>query len=131
MTRLFAALVLMLALPISAMALEKEPFSEKRFEELQAAGEVVLVDVYAPWCSTCKRQQEILSQYRADNPDKAFYILEVNFDDDKQWVKHFRAPRQSTLLLYSGEEQFWYSVAETRKDVIAGELDKALAAQDS
>lgn len=131
MTRLIAALVFMLALPLSAMALEKEPFSKERFEELQAAGEVVLIDVYATWCSTCKKQQEALSQYRAENPDKSFHILEINFDDDKQWVKHFRAPRQSTLLLYTGEEQFWYSVAETRTDVIAGELDKALAARDS
>ncbi len=131
MTRLIAALVFMLALPLSAMALDKEPFSEQRFDELQAAGEVVLVDVYATWCPTCKKQQDILSQYRAENPDKPFHILVVDFDDDKQWVKHFRAPRQSTLLLYAGEEQFWFSVAETRKEVIFRELDKALAAQDS
>jgi len=131
MTRFMTALVFMLALPMSAMALEKEPFSEERFDELQAAGEVVLIDVYATWCSTCKRQQEVLKQYREENPDKTFHILEVDFDDDKQWVRHFRAPRQSTLLLYTGEKQFWYSVAETRKDVIAGELDKALVARDS
>jgi len=29
-------------------------------------------------------------------------------------------------LLYSGEEQLWFSVGETRYDVIADELDKAL-----
>lgn len=125
-------LTMLLVLPFlvaaQALALEKEPFSESRFQALQSAGEVVLIDVYATWCSTCKRQQEILQSYRDDNPDKAFHILEVDFDDDKQWVRHFRAPRQSTLLLYAGEDQFWYSVAETRPDVIARELDKAIAA---
>jgi len=29
----------------------------------------------------------------------------VDFDSDKEAVKRFRAPRQSTLLLYQGEEQ--------------------------
>lgn len=108
--------------------LEKEPFTEERFEELQNAGQVILVDVFADWCPTCAKQGEILQQYRQNNPDKKFYILEVNFDDDKQWVRHFRAPRQSTLLLFSGEEQYWFSVAETDPDVIAEQLDRAIAA---
>jgi thioredoxin 1 len=97
----------------------------------QQAGEVVLIDVWASWCGTCARQQEVLAEYRIANPDKPFHILEVDFDKDKKWVRHFRAPRQSTLLLYSGEHQFWYSVAETRPEVIAAELDKAIAAAAS
>jgi thioredoxin 1 len=128
MKQIIAALSLTLALAGNALALEKEPYSEERFAALTAAGEVVLVDVFADWCSTCKRQQEIIKEYRAANPDKAFHILEVNFDSDKQLVRQLRAPRQSTLLLYSGESQFWYSVAETRPEVIAAELDKAIKA---
>jgi len=111
-----------------ALALDKEPFSAERFAALQAAGEVILVDVYATWCSTCKKQQEALAAYRAANPDKTLHILEVDFDRDKEQVRAFRAPRQSTLLLYKGEQQYWFSVAETRPNVIAAELDKAFAA---
>jgi thioredoxin 1 len=121
-------LVLFAGVGSSALAVEKEPFSEARFAALQTAGEVVLIDVFASWCSTCAKQQEILTKYREENPDKRFYILEVDFDRDKNWVRQFRAPRQATLLLYSGQDQFWYSVAETRSDVIVAELDKAIAA---
>lgn len=110
--------------------LEKESFTEERFNELQQAGEVVLIDVFADWCPTCARQNEILHQFRQENPDKTFHVLEVNFDDDKEWVRHFRAPRQSTLLLFSGEEQYWFSVAETDPDVIAAELNRAIEAAD-
>jgi len=127
MKQLFAALVLALSLS-TAVALEKEPFDPARFAELQQAGEVVLVDVYADWCSTCKKQQAALAQYREANPDKVFHILSVDFDTEKEWVRHFRAPRQSTLLIYAGEQQFWYSVAESRPEVIAAELDKAIKA---
>lgn len=109
-----------------AHAFEKEKFNLERFETLQKAGEVVLVDVYASWCSTCKKQQTAINSYRENNPDKMFYVLEVDFDSQKEFVKQFRAPRQSTLLIYKGDRQFWFSVAETRSEVIASEIDKAI-----
>ncbi len=115
----------------NAFALEKESFSMERFEELQNEGAVILVDVFADWCPTCARQQEVLAEYRASNPDKEFHILEVNWDDEKEWVRHFRAPRQSTLLLFVGSEQYWFSVAETRSEQIAAELERAFDAQSS
>ncbi|TVP88283.1 MAG: thioredoxin [Pseudomonadaceae bacterium] len=109
-----------------AHALEKEAFNEERYNELRDGGEVFLIDVYATWCSTCKAQQEILKQFQAENPDAQLTILEVDFDDDKKWVRHFRAPRQSTLVLYRGEDQQWFSVGETRYDVIADQLTQVL-----
>ena len=120
---------LLLALGFAAQAeaqgLAKEPFSPERLKALQAAGEVVLLDVFADWCPTCAQQQKVLAAYRAQHPDVKFHVLEINFDRDKQWVREYRAPRQSTLILYRGEQQFWYSVAETRQDVIFAELNKA------
>jgi len=120
------AFLLLLVFAISAHALEREPYTQARFEALQATGEVVLVDIHADWCSTCAKQQAALEQYRAANPGKKFHILKVDFDRQKDLVRQFRAPRQSTFLLYKGNDQFWYSVAETRYEVIAAEIDKAL-----
>ena len=114
-----------LALFAPAWALEKEPFSNERFAELQQAGELVLIDVFADWCSTCAKQQEILKKYLAEHPDVDLHILEVNYDKDRNYVRQLRAPRQSTLLLYKGEDQFWYSVAETREDVIFDAINRA------
>ncbi len=118
---------LLTTLSLSAHALDKEPFTQARFESLQEQGEVILVDVYAIWCPTCAKQQEVLKTYKEKNPKKSFHVLVVDFDKDKDIVRQFRAPRQSTLLLYKGKEQFWFSVAETRADIIAAELDKAIA----
>lgn len=118
---------LLTTLSLSAHALDKEPFTQARFESLQEQGEVILVDVYASWCPTCAKQQEVLKTYQEKNPKKSFHVLVVDFDKDKDIVRQFRAPRQSTLLLYKGKEQFWFSVAETRADIIAAELDKAIA----
>lgn len=114
-----------LFMAFSVNAFEKKPFSEALFSELQQQNAVIMVDVYAPWCPTCKKQQKLFQQYYEQNPEKPFHVLVVDYDNDKQWVKKFRAPRQSTLLLYKGDKQFWYSVAETRFAVIEEKLNSA------
>lgn len=123
------ALLLALSLPWTAWALDKEPFSPARFAALQAENHLVLIDISAPWCSTCAKQRDVLKAYRAAHPEVALHILDVDFDNDKEAVKHFRAPRQSTLLLYRGEEQLWFSVAETRKDAIFAALNQGANAR--
>lgn len=129
--RLWSALVrrtlfclLLTAAAGGAMA-ETEPFSEPRFQALQAENALILVDVHADWCPTCARQQKILDDYEAARPAVSLHRLIVDFDDQKEWVKHFRAPRQSTLLLYRGGEQVWFSVAETRAEAVFQALDGA------
>lgn len=121
---LFISTILLFA--NAASAFEKQPFDRAVFDSLQKQGKIVLLDVYAPWCPTCKKQHKVIAQYAKNHPDKEFHVLIIDYDNDKDLVKEFRAPRQSTLLLYRGTKQFWYSVAETRLDVISTELNKAI-----
>ncbi len=109
----------------SGWASEREAFSPERFTQLQEEEALVLIDVWAKWCPTCARQEKILADYQRDRPDTELHILVVDFDEQKKWVKHFRAPRQSTFLLYHGSEQVWFSVAETDSDRIYEQLDAA------
>lgn len=118
---------LALASPDPAWSQDKEAFTEARFDSLQAEGALILLDVYADWCPTCAKQQEILKAYQEENPDVPLHILQISFDDQKEWVKKFKAPRQSTLILYRGEEQVWFNVAATSRDVIFTALDEAAA----
>jgi thioredoxin 1 len=120
-----------LALALSngtALAQQKEPFTEERFAALQEQGALIMLDVFADWCSTCALQQKVLAEYREQHPGVPLHTLVIDFDTQKEYVKHFRAPRQSTLILYRGKERLWFGVAETRKDVIFTELNKAAAA---
>lgn len=111
-------------LSFSASA-QKQPFNESLYQQYQESGTVFLVDVFATWCPTCKKQSQIIDQYFAENPDSKIRVLVVDYDDQKEWVTHFRAPRQSTLLLYKGKEQLWFSVAETNKSKIFTQLKQA------
>lgn len=117
-----------LLLSSAVWALDSEPFSDERFGALQDDGALVLVDIWATWCPTCARQREILAEFQQAHPEVDLTILEVDYDDDKDLVRRFRAPRQSTLLLFRGEEQLWFSVAETREAVIYEQLLSAVEA---
>lgn len=125
-TTIIAAMAFLLfTLSSLASALERTPFTEEALAKLQSENQVVLVDVYATWCSTCAKQQKLLQQYRDKYPDNVFHVLEIDFDKNRDLVEKYNAPRQSTLVLFKGNKQFWYSVAEQDYNVIERELNKA------
>lgn len=102
-----------------------EPFTPERFAALQDEDALILLDVFADWCPVCAQQQRILARYREANPDVPLHTLIIDFDDQKEYVREFGAPRQSTLILYQGQERIWFSVAELRENVIFAALDLA------
>lgn len=100
-------------------------FTEKVFDQLQLANKPILIDVHATWCSVCKKQSMIIDEYLAKNPHSELIVLRVDYDTQTEWVKYFKAPRQSTLVLYKGSEEFGKIIAETNRDKIFSFLNKA------
>lgn len=126
---LVAFVLVSLAATAAIAAGPGERFSEDRFLGLQQQGALVLVDVGAEWCPTCAKQAKVLARYREARPDVALHVLRVDFDSQKDWVTHFKAPRQSTLILYRGDERVWFSVAETDESAIFAAIDEAAGAR--
>lgn len=128
--QLFKSMVaaVLVSLASHAVAAEhKSAFTEDAFRAAQANNDVVLVDVFAPWCPTCKKQSKVIDAYFAEHPDSKVKVMVVDFDNQKEWVSYFKAPRQSTLLVYKGEEQLWFAVSETNKKKIFAALASAEA----
>ena len=123
-----AALVAWAALAASGSAppLATEAFTESRFRELQAQNALILVDVTADWCPTCSHQRRVIARYLEKRPDVELHVLELDFDRQRDWVVRLKAPQQSTLLLFRGSTQLWFSVAETREEVIYAAIDEAI-----
>jgi thiol-disulfide isomerase/thioredoxin len=120
------ALGLVLSLLWGVAHAATEPFTEPRFKALQAADALILIDVHADWCPTCKKQSAALDAYEAAHPHVTLHRLVVDFDKQKEWVTHFKAPRQSTLILYRGTAQRWFNVAETRPAALAEAINAAV-----
>ena len=53
-----AVVMFFLAAP-NVSALEFNPYSADEFQAAQAAGEPVLIDIHADWCSTCQAQRRV------------------------------------------------------------------------
>ena len=103
--------LLLAAAPASAF--QTKPFDAASFKAAQSAGESLLVDVFAPWCPTCKAQQQVLDQLK-DKPEFAkLTIFKVDFDNQPDVVRDFGARSQSTLIAYKGATETGRSAGDT------------------
>jgi thioredoxin 1 len=129
MIKALKIIALSLAVCSSAWALNAEPITQSKLTQLQDKKQLVLIDIFAPWCSDCTTQSKIIDNYLKQHPHSTLHVLKVDFDKDKKWVKAFHAPRQGTLILLKGKKQIWFSVGETSPEVIASALKKATGDQ--
>jgi thiol-disulfide isomerase/thioredoxin len=117
-----AATVMLVVLSIGALA--RQPFDAKAFEQAQAAGKTILIDVYASWCPVCKKQQPTIARLEKEKPSLVVY--EVNFDRDKNVLKQFSVQSQSTLIVFKGGKEVGRSTGESDPSRIQALVDKGL-----
>lgn len=122
----FAAALLSLALAPFALAGEFKPYVQNDFEAAQKAGEPIVVDIFAPWCPTCKAQEPILEKLAASEDLAPITLFRVDFDSQKDVVRALGATRQSTLIAYHGDTETGRSVGDTRAESIEALFKSAL-----
>ena len=125
-TLLFLSLAAFLVWALPASAGMERPFDAKAFAAAQDAGKSVLVEIHAGWCPTCKAQKPILDKLSGQPKYSGVERFRVDFDDQKDVVKQFKAQVQSTLIVYRGRNEVARSVGETDEGRIRALLDKAL-----
>ena len=87
---------------------------------MQAEGHPILIDISASWCPTCARQHMVLSEIFESGQFPDLVVISVDYDDQRGVVRKFRAPRQSTLIVYRGDQETGRAVAITsRRDIEA------------
>jgi len=102
-------------------------FSPAAWNEATANGGLVVVDVYASWCPTCKAQHKVLSSLLTDPRYAAVRGLRVDFDRDLEYRREHRITAQSTIIMFRGAEEISRSTGVTRAEAIGDQLDRALA----
>lgn len=121
---LVAALGLGLGLT-PALAATEQAFTPTAFEAAQKEGKVILVDVSASWCPTCKVQKSILEKLAADPAYRDITILSVDFDTQKEVLRALGVRSQSTLITFRGSAEQGRSVGDTNPASIRALLDMA------
>ena len=106
-----ALLIAAALLAWSPVARAGQPFDAKAFQSAQAAEKVILIDVTASWCPTCRQQRPIVEEIEKEHPDIVVY--EVDFDTAKDTLRRFRVQQQSTLIVFKGTKEVARSTGET------------------
>jgi thiol-disulfide isomerase/thioredoxin len=107
-------------------ALDKTPFDAKAFEDAQAAGKPILVEVTAPWCPTCKAQAPILARLSSTPKFKDMVRFNIDFDTQKDLLRKFNVRLQSTMIAFKGKQEVGRSTGDTNASSIERLLEKSI-----
>ena len=94
-------------------AADPQPYTAAAFVAAQAAGRPILVDVYAPWCPTCRAQEPVIERLTAQPAYADLVVFRVDFDGQKDALRRFGAQRQSTLIAFRGRQETGRNVGVT------------------
>ncbi|EGY52240.1 thioredoxin family protein [Neisseria shayeganii] len=94
------------------------PYSHAKFDELQKAGQPVLVDAHADWCPVCRRQDAVIRPLLQEPSFKDLTVLKIDYDKQKQELARFRISSQSTLVLFHRGQEVRRGVGETRPEAL-------------
>ena len=110
---------------LAASAADWKPFTQAELSAAQKDGKPILVDIFAPWCPTCRAQKPILEELTAKPEFKDLVVLVVDFDQTDD-VRALKAQQQSTRIVYKGAEEIARTVGETNPGSIEALLKGAL-----
>jgi thiol-disulfide isomerase/thioredoxin len=99
-------------------------------KERLSKGETLFVDYSATWCSTCKRQEKILTEIRKKNSsyDEKMTFIKIDWDTfkDHEVTSSRNIPRRSTLLVLRGSKEIGRIIAGTDSKEIEALMAKGL-----
>ncbi|MEX3017186.1 thioredoxin family protein [Gymnodinialimonas hymeniacidonis] len=99
-------------------------------EQAINAGETVMLDFAADWCSTCRSQERTINALLESNPayGEAITIYRVDWDDygNGALASQLNIPRRSTLVMFRDGAEVARIVAGTREADIRALMDAGL-----
>jgi thioredoxin len=111
--------------PAIALAAGPQPFDAQVFAAAQAAAKPILVQIDASWCPICAKQRPVLTELERTPEFSELVVLNVDFDSQKDLVRHFGANMQSTLIVFHGTVEKGRSTGETDPARIKALLEKS------
>lgn len=124
--RMFSFITMGLLFTAATQAQPIQPFTTAALKAAQAAGEPVLVDAYASWCPTCRKQGPTIDAMTKDPAFAKLLILRLDYDNQSAEKRALGIVTQSTLIAFHGNKETGRSVGITDPDQIKSLAQSAL-----
>ncbi len=125
--KLFSSLAMftVLLLSLSASA-DFKTYTKEGYDAAIKSGGTVVVDFYADWCPTCKKQQPILNEIVNTKGYEKVIAFKADYDNDKELKKSIKVSKQSTIVVFKGGKEVGRSTGVTSKDELKKLIDTGL-----
>lgn len=85
-----------------------------------------IILIKADWCSTCITQEKLLTELSKNPRYQSVKFYMVNFDQQKNILKHYNIANQSTVLAFKNGKETARIIAQDSINELQNLLDKSL-----
>ena len=96
-----------------------QPITATELADIEKQGKSAVISTHADWCSTCKKQDKVLSDFMKDLDYKNVVFYQVDYDNQKELLKALKVRSQSTIIVYKNGKEVARATGDTKEAALA------------
>jgi len=126
MKKIFILIFTLISLiSLNCFAVEKSTtFTKEVFDKAQSEGKIVVINSWNKFCTTCKKQINILDQAEKEFNDVLFLSFEQK--KAKEIANFLKIDYWTTIVVYKNNKEIYRSIGETDKSDIYLAIQKGV-----
>lgn len=96
-----------------------QPITATQLAEIEKQGKSAVISVHADWCSTCKTQDKILSEFMKNPEYKNVTFYQLEYDTQKDLLKTLKVRSQSTIIVFKNGKEVARATGDTKESALA------------
>jgi|TARA_Y100000310_G_C20536922_1_gene741307 thiol-disulfide isomerase/thioredoxin len=110
---------------LNCFAVEKSTtFTKEIFDKAQSEGKIVVINSWNKFCTTCKKQVNILDQAEKEFNDVLFLSFEQN--KNKKIGDFLKINYWTTIVIYKNNKEIYRSIGNTDRSEIYFAIEKSV-----
>jgi thiol-disulfide isomerase/thioredoxin len=119
MKTLLNAMFTALFLFSSAAFAAGQPITAAELADIEKQGKSAVISTHADWCSTCKAQDKVLSNFMKDPDYKNVVFYQVDYDNQKDLLKTLKVRSQSTIIVFKNGKEVARATGDTKEAALS------------
>ena len=96
-----------------------QPITAAELADIEKQGKSAVISTHADWCSTCKAQDKVLSNFMKDPDYKNVVFYQVDYDNQKDLLKTLKVRSQSTIIVYKNGKEVARATGDTKEAALS------------